>query len=331
MRWEDESYVRLYKRETPEWAVLSWEARALFHEMLKKVDLAGILMVGKSGIRGLAGLVRMPVDVVERALHSDDGLLADGCVVAIEGGFMMPNYVEAQQAKSSDRARKQEQRARARAAKLATSQSVTPSHTVSEPVDEPDNTGQSVTPCDDLSRSVTERHAESHAVTRGHSELSVAKQSEAEVFSETTSLPPPPETGPPDGGGSLRDVVVRELRRSPMTDFVANDEFSMGAVMLALDRHGLGAADIPPAIEWAVEQLEIESATVGGGFPLNLETTVRRVTSGLKGEKTKRGHRPRQPDRGALGAPIPAEQLPKPSQAAISRALDQSYLFKGRQ
>ncbi|NUP13791.1 MAG: GIY-YIG nuclease family protein [Polyangiaceae bacterium] len=121
MRWEDEPYVRAYTRDTPEFCALSWEARALFWELMRKCDRAGVLLVGKAGVRGLAGLVRIPLEVVERALHAPDGLLADGCVVAIDGGFIIPNYIPGQTAKQSDKARKQEQRARERATRLATS------------------------------------------------------------------------------------------------------------------------------------------------------------------------------------------------------------------
>ncbi len=160
MRWEDERYVRLYIRETPEWAVLSWEARAVFHEILKKVDRAGILLVGKSGTRGLAGLLRMPIDVVERGLTAQDGLLEDGCLVATEGGYMLPNFMEAQEAKQSDKTRKQEQRARDRADRLKAGQPVTPR----------DESGQPVTPCDHESRNVTEGHAGSRDVQSGHTE-----------------------------------------------------------------------------------------------------------------------------------------------------------------
>jgi len=177
MRWDDEPYVRLYKRETPEWSVLSWQARALFHELLKRVDMAGLLMVGRSGVRGLAGLVRMPLDVVEGAMHGADGLLADGCVVEVDGGYLLPNFVEAQQARQSDRARKAEQRARDRATKLATGKG----HAMPEPVTTADNLGQSVTNRDHESQNVTESHTRSHDVTRGHSEQSRAEQSRTEI------------------------------------------------------------------------------------------------------------------------------------------------------
>ena len=35
MRWEDERYVRIYTRDTPSWMLLSWDAQALFLQLLR--------------------------------------------------------------------------------------------------------------------------------------------------------------------------------------------------------------------------------------------------------------------------------------------------------
>ena len=68
MRWEDERYVRVYTRDTAELLALGWEARALFWEVLRKVDRAGLLPLGKTGVRGLAAVTGIPAEVVGRAL-----------------------------------------------------------------------------------------------------------------------------------------------------------------------------------------------------------------------------------------------------------------------
>ena len=54
MRWEDERYVRFYTRDTPEFLAMSWLARALFGLIMRKVDRAGILVVGRLGLKGVA-------------------------------------------------------------------------------------------------------------------------------------------------------------------------------------------------------------------------------------------------------------------------------------
>ena len=92
MRWEDERYVRVYTRDTPDWCALSWEARALFAFLLRRVDRAGIVDLGRSGVRGLAGMVQMPPEVVERALPE---LLADGSVLQTGTTLVIPNFVAA--------------------------------------------------------------------------------------------------------------------------------------------------------------------------------------------------------------------------------------------
>ncbi len=184
MRWEDERYVRIYTRDTTELCLLSWQARALLWELIRKGDLSGFIAVGKAGIRGLALLVRMPADVVEQALRGEDGLLADGCLVEVDGGLALPNYVEAQQARSSDKLRKQEQRSRDAAERLRSARPV--GDEAGRSVTPGDQTGQPVTPCDGKSQNVTDSHMPSPAVTDGHSEPSLAKLSQAQSFTPST-------------------------------------------------------------------------------------------------------------------------------------------------
>jgi hypothetical protein len=144
MRWEDERYVRIYTRDTPDWLALGWEAQALFVFATRKCDRAGILELGRSGTRGLAALVAMPLEVVERALPI---LLSDGCVQMNGTTLVIPNFIEAQETPQSDAQRQRESRARAR--DRAASQNVT-------------EESRNVTSVTD---SVTPGHAASHAVT----------------------------------------------------------------------------------------------------------------------------------------------------------------------
>lgn len=112
MRWEDETYVRLYVRDTPDWKLLGWEARALLVLLLRKVDRAGVLDIGRHGSRGLAAVVEMPFDVVDRALPE---LLEDKCVIARGRYIVIPNFLEAQSVRTSNRSRVQLYRERQRA------------------------------------------------------------------------------------------------------------------------------------------------------------------------------------------------------------------------
>lgn len=111
MRWEDERYVRVYTRDTAEWLALGWEGQALAMMLLRKCDRAGIVHIGKAGVRGLAALVGVPLDVVERTLPL---LLEDGMLQATAGGYVFPNFIAAQETRSSDAQRKRDQRERDR-------------------------------------------------------------------------------------------------------------------------------------------------------------------------------------------------------------------------
>ena len=154
MRWEDERYVRAYTRDTLEWLALGWEAHALFWELLRKADRAGILQLGKAGHVGIAVATGIPIDVVERSLPA---LLRDGCVTENGTTIVIKNYIDAQEAKASDKQRQREHRAKAR--DLALSQIVT---------------GQAitVTQCDEKSRTVTGCHGDSVSVTPSRTEPS---------------------------------------------------------------------------------------------------------------------------------------------------------------
>lgn len=160
MRWEDERYVRIYTRDTPDWLAMQWQGRAVFYELSRKVDRSGFVPLGKSGNRGLAGCLHMPLDVVEAGVAE---LLTDGCVVAVDGGLLVRNFLEAQEARQSDGARKRTQRERARNEKRDGV-----GHDVSRAADGPDESGQPVTKRDQVSQNVTESHEVSRAVTDGH-------------------------------------------------------------------------------------------------------------------------------------------------------------------
>lgn len=110
MDWTNERYVRLYTRDTDDWLVLSWQARALFPLLLRKVDRSGFLDT-KRGVIGVAAQTGLPLEIVTAGLPD---LLRDGSVVECEGGYLMPNYIDAQEAPQSDAQRAKELRERRR-------------------------------------------------------------------------------------------------------------------------------------------------------------------------------------------------------------------------
>lgn len=143
MRWEDERYVRLYTKDTATWKLLCWQAKCLLPLLLRKVDRAGIADIGDDLVEGVAALVDMPPELVVAGLHGDGvrhGLLTREVFVARGPLLVMPNYIEAQEAKQSDAARQRAHRERARdlarAGGVVTKrdETVTTGHALSQPV-----------------------------------------------------------------------------------------------------------------------------------------------------------------------------------------------------
>jgi hypothetical protein len=175
MDWSNERWVRVYVRDTTDWVALSWQARALFVLLLRKVDRSGVLDMGKQGPRGVAGLLGVPLDVVASALAE---LVGDGCVEQHGTSLVVPNFLEAQEAPASDRQRARESRARRRERVRAQvdvtirDADVTNRDSVDNSVGPVDNSAAAVTNRDSGSRDVTNRDADVTnrigSVTRGH-------------------------------------------------------------------------------------------------------------------------------------------------------------------
>ena len=137
LHWADERYVRVYTRDTVEWNMLCWQARAIWTLILRKVNRAGLLELGRFGARGLAVAIKMPADVTEAGLKGTEegpGLIEDGCVKLSGTTLVVPNFMEAQEASASDAARAKAYRERKRAELLdAQSRNVTrASHVVTD-------------------------------------------------------------------------------------------------------------------------------------------------------------------------------------------------------
>jgi hypothetical protein len=148
MDWSDEPWIKLYRRDTADWMLLSWQARGVFCLLLRAVSRAGTLDLGKSGAKAVAIHLRASWPEIEAPLNE---LLSDGCVTIRDGVLVVPNFLTAQEAVQSDRVRAQTARERRRDLALG-----------DENVTKRD---ASITPRDET---VTRGHAASRGVTRGH-------------------------------------------------------------------------------------------------------------------------------------------------------------------
>lgn len=244
MRWEDERYVRVYTRDTPDWLAMQWQGRATFYELARKVDRSGFMPIGKSGNRGLAGCLHMPLDVVEAGIAE---LLADGCVVAVDGGLLIRNFIEAQESRQSDAQRKRSQRERDRNAKR-------------DGAELPDrgDPGQAVTKRDTWSQTVTESHDTSHAVTDGHDQSQTVTPCRAVPCLPVPEAHTPParardtdDQGPSPGTVAIASAqsLLAAVGRHPMLSTLHADATWATRTAGALQGAACRAADADAAVD----------------------------------------------------------------------------------
>lgn len=104
LHWPDERYVRIYCRDTLDWQTLSWNAQALYVHLCRKATRKGRIDLGRVGRRGLATLVGRP-EMSSDLREALAELEADGCVVVDGSALALVDFVEAQEAVSSAKAR----------------------------------------------------------------------------------------------------------------------------------------------------------------------------------------------------------------------------------
>jgi hypothetical protein len=177
MDWANEKYVRVYTRDTEDLLIMGWQSRAVLWEMLRKADRSGVVAT-KRGAKGIAAVVNIPGDVVEPAIVE---LVDLGLIVACDDGYLVVNFLEAQETPQTDAQRQRDSRERRRASRLGKVECI------------------GVTNRDRMSRDVTPGHAESHAVTLS----SPSEPSEPEDVAQPPAAPPQrfaetlPGFGPP--------------------------------------------------------------------------------------------------------------------------------------
>ena len=223
--WSNERYVRLYTRDTAEQLCWPWQARAIWPLLLRKADRSGMLPVSsRLGVRGIAALISIPVEVVEPGMEA---LLEDGCVRAAEGGgYVIPNYLDAQEAPASDAKRQRDLRERRR--KAATSENHDDA-------------------CHGPSRTVTDRHATSRPVTPSLADPSLADP--IQVPEQTLAGLPRAHARSVDTGTAPLELVPQSppapkpARRTKAPRIALPDDWAPCAASYALGRSlGLGAS-----------------------------------------------------------------------------------------
>jgi len=125
MDFANESYVRVYTRDTMTWKRLNWQARCVWSLLLRKLDRAGVLdLEGLQPDEAVALATELPPDVVEVGLPQ---LFDRGVIEAHDDLLVAPRFLEAQECVKSDKQRAKEYRERRRSQAMAEpSQNVTP-------------------------------------------------------------------------------------------------------------------------------------------------------------------------------------------------------------
>ena len=139
--WPNERYVRIYVRDTPEWLGLSFDAQALYVLIHRKADRAGTIVLGRLGTKGVAVIlhrVEKWQSVLEPALTE---LITEGFVTVNDGVLIIPDFVAAQEAVSSGKARQQKYREGRKAADEAARDAVSLEGDEASPDDEPSTKG----------------------------------------------------------------------------------------------------------------------------------------------------------------------------------------------
>lgn len=207
MNFEDESYVRLYKRKTVTSKLIGWEGRACLAALLIEVDRAGVLdLEGMDPADALAAMADMPIEIVRVGMAR---LLERGVVIVHDGQLFLPRFLEAQEARQSDAQRQRESRAK----RAARSDGWSPTARVTLPESE----SQSVTERDHMtSQDVTSCHDVTPPVTPCHSVLSSAQLSSAVLsFERGANSSSPEPTDPKPAASAAEPKRPRRWTRVP--------------------------------------------------------------------------------------------------------------------
>jgi hypothetical protein len=266
--WSNEFFARLYKMETDDDLLLSWEARAVWHEFLKKCDRSGLLTT-KRGVRGVAALLRIPLEVVERVLQE---LLEDGRMRSVPNvGFVAPNYIEANYTPRSDKARQAESRLRRRedAVSAGNDQSATGT----------------------LSRDVTGGHATSQPVTH------ISTDQNTHNDHRSAALPPTDDIGFRLESPERPKAKQKTKRRDGIAeDWTPREEERRLACELGLDCDH-EAARVPDLLAWRWPP----QGQLGSGVP---QSPVRPKQAQAQLERANQRHRHAQKDQRTVNESI---------------------------
>lgn len=217
MDFADETYVRLYVRDTKTWLRLGFEGQCVLMFLLRKLDKAGVLD-GMDDLDSDVSLVTgVPRDIVMVGIPL---LLRWGVFLHIGNRLVMPNYLTAQNAIRTDKARQRNMREK----RLSQARLVTPRDA-------------DITPRDEVSRESTSGHA-----TSRDDRLYSASLHSAPLHCAEDPERAPPEPEPPSSPTVTEIIPVAPAARFVPDTWKPNDRHRVRCQELRLDLETLERA-----------------------------------------------------------------------------------------
>jgi hypothetical protein len=177
MQWEDERYVRLYTRDTLTWTRLGWQGQAVLSLLMRKVDRAGVIEIeDEEPAVALSGITGVPIEICDVAWLRLSAGKRPTVTIRDEPSraLVMPNFLDAQEARQSDKARARKSRELRRV----------------------------VTKRDEPSHGVTQNHDRSHGVTPSCAVPSRTDQDQKASSAPAPTAGPSPIQTPADSKAS---------------------------------------------------------------------------------------------------------------------------------
>lgn len=210
IEFSDASYVRLYTYDHPSWLDLSWQAKGVYTLLRRKADRAGLLPMSKKGLRCLAGHMGHP-DRADEILPFIQELVDEGWLEVRGDVAIIPQFIESENAHSSNAARSRKSREKRR--DMARAQSIqTHGDTSDATIDTPRNeTLHRVAPSasSTVASATVPRHVEQNANEH------VERNSTALLSISLTDPKQIPPISPQGGNGDSNGPGVQPIHEDP--------------------------------------------------------------------------------------------------------------------
>lgn len=304
MDWDNERYVRSYTKDTVNRLLLPWQSRHLLDSLWRKFDRAGLIDLGEHDpVLAVAALLGDPEQFVADGLPS---LLTGSdppCKIIQQAGksyLYSPNFLDAQEAQQSNRARSKKSRetrrdkARLNAIVTKRAETVRPvSDTKRDGTDRQDPKPHGT----DTKRDATDtKRAQSDTLARsGLTQPGLAvvgNSSDDGGESPNTPEVPSQETHSPKA-----ELILEELRKHPVLESICTMALAEQGITNMVIAGG-GVETVVKAVRDLAQQAGTAAAAKSPWEDSYILDRYRRYTCFCPNDSGKRGSKSHQPQRG---------------------------------